>query len=585
MIGRCGKGSLPALGVGIALLGTIVGTNAASTQTFEEFRERCRESAGKPIVQSCMKSGGGDLEACRAKASPAVKACVQKAMTAAHGRPNTPVAIPTEKSDPELALRAPAAGFVAPPRTISDITAILDSEKPDPGRINELKAKADAPPPTGGSRRDLAWFYYQRGNARANLGRLKDAIDDANKAMEVGRGAIDANMMGRLQQFAAIQYGFAGNLQRAVAIFKDQIRDTDTPGAKGYLFNSARNVAGFLIHMGDIEQADAYLRRSQALLQEARTSGMPLWRASYVSLGQSFEADHEDHRAIIFEARGQLREAEAAYRQAELRRRASVKGVLAFKNPPTESQILQHADALVLNQARMKARQGRFAEAEADARRALLARLKDTGKYHTLTPRFMIGLTNVLVEQGRYGDAETLARAAIEINREMGVAEDSHWAVNARVGLGNILTLQRKLPEAAAVYAEIDKAIVGWEPRRREALELNTMRILSLYASGQIEKGIATAQALLKQQASRQGEAHFDTAGTRGTLAIGYMRAGRPADAVREFKAALPVLAAAARENADDENASLVATRNLRLQSIAEAYIGLRRQEPHGIRR
>ncbi len=223
----------------------------------------------------------------------------------------------------------------------------------------------------------------------------------------------------------------------------------------------------------------------------------------------------------------------------------------------------------------MKARQGRLAEAEADARRALLARLKDQGKYHTTTPRFMMGLTNVLVEQGRYGDAETLARAAIEINREMGVADDSHWAVNARVGLGNILTLQRKLPEAAAVYAEIDKAIAGWEPRRREALELNNMRILSLYASGQIEAGIATAQALLKQQTSRLGEAHFDTAGARGTLAIGYMRAGRHADAVREFKAALPVLAAAARENADDDNASLVAARNLRLQNIAEAYIGL----------
>jgi len=183
--------------------------------------------------------------------------------------------------------------------------------------------------------------------------------------------------------------------------------------------------------------------------------------------------------------------------------------------------MLQHADSLVVHQARMKVRQGRLAEAEADARRALLARLKDTGKYHTTTPRFMMGLANVLVEQGRYGDAETLARAAIEINREMGVAEDSHWAVAARLGLGNILTLQRKLPEAAAVYAEIDKAIAGWEPRRREALELNNMRILSLYASGQIEKGIATAQALLKQQATRLGETHFDTAGARGTLAMG----------------------------------------------------------------
>ena len=181
-----------------------------------------------------------------------------------------------------------------------------------------MKAKAHAPPPAGGSRRDLAWFYYGRGQARAQLSRLNDAIDDANKAMEVGHGAIDAHMMGRLQQFAGIQHGFAGNLKQALAVYQDQIRDTDAPGARGYFFNASRNVAGFLIQMGDIGQADAYLRRSQALLQEARTSGLPGWRTSYASLGQSWEADHEDHRAIIFEARGQLREAETAYRQAEL---------------------------------------------------------------------------------------------------------------------------------------------------------------------------------------------------------------------------------------------------------------------------
>jgi len=186
-----------------------------------------------------------------------------------------------------------------------------------------------------------------------------------------------------------------------------------------------------------------------------------------------------------------------------------------------------------------------------------------------------MGLARILLEQGRYGDAETLARAAIQINREMGVADDSHWAVKARVGLGNILTLQRKLPEAAAVYSEIDKAIAGWEPRRREGLELDNTRILLLYASGQIEVGIATAQALLKQQTSRLGEAHFDTALARGTLAMGYALASRHADAAREFKAAIPLLVATARENADDENATLVAARNLRLQNIAEAYISL----------
>ena len=58
-------------------------------------------------------------------------------------------------------------------------------------------------------------------------------------------------------------------------------------------------------------------------------------------------------------------------------------------------------DFTVLSQARVKARQGRFAEAEVDARRALLSQLKNQGKYSPVTPRFIGGLADILVEQGR----------------------------------------------------------------------------------------------------------------------------------------------------------------------------------------
>ena len=549
--------------------------------TLQEAIEQCRQSVGRPIVQSCMGGGhrgvvvGADLESCKAKASPAVKACVEKTMNAAHGRANVPVAIPAAKPlEVPLQLSVRAA-FVPPPRTISDITAILEAEKPDNQQIQKLKVAADAPPPTGGSKGDLAWFFYHRGNARAQLGRINDAIDDANKAMEVGRGALHAREFGRLQQFAGLQYSFAGNPKQALAVFQAQIRDTDTKGAKGHLFGGYRQIAGFLIQMGDIEQADAYLRRNVALIQEARTSGFPLWREAYATLGQAFEADVDFHRAQIFEARGQFREAEAAYRQAELRRIASVSGVLSMKNPHAESLVLQGIDLMVLGQARMKARQGRLAEAESDARRALLSRLKKEGKYNTVTSKYVMGLADVLVEQGRYGEAEKLARVALEINREVGVAADAQSTAQVLSFLGSTLNLQRKSTEAAAVYAELDKAIVKWEPQRRQAFELNGSRIYALYSSGQVDAGLAAAQALLKREISRVGEKHFDTAVARGTVAIGLVRANKRADAIREFRTAIPVMMAAARENADDDDTTVVAARRLRLQDIVEAYIGL----------
>jgi tetratricopeptide (TPR) repeat protein len=133
----------------------------------------------------------------------------------------------------------------------------------------------------------------------------------------------------------------------------------------------------------------------------------------------------------------------------------------------------------------------------------LLSRLKDQGKYNPQTTRFVTGLASVLVEQGRYADAEKLVRTALEIQRTVGVPDNTHFSAQIMSQLGAILTFQRKPQEAAKVYAELDKAIVGWEPARKQILELNGSRITALFASGQIEAGLAAAQELLKREIKR----------------------------------------------------------------------------------
>ena len=140
--------------------------------------------------------------------------------------------------------------------------------------------------------------------------------------------------------------------------------------------------------------------------------------------------------------------------------------------------------------------------------------------------------------------------------------------------LAGILRLEGKNDEANTMFARIDAAVAKWEPQRRQIFELNPSRILSLYGSGQLDAGIAAAERLVKRQVGRVGEDHFDAALARGTLAIGLMRAGRDADAIREFKAAIPVMMANAQENADDDT-TLVVARSLRLRTIVESYFAL----------
>jgi hypothetical protein len=57
--------------------------------------EHCRQTAGRPVVEACMSEQGkrAEFEGCRARASPSVRACVRRAMIAVHGRAHVERAI------------------------------------------------------------------------------------------------------------------------------------------------------------------------------------------------------------------------------------------------------------------------------------------------------------------------------------------------------------------------------------------------------------------------------------------------------------------------------------------------------------
>ena len=135
-------------------------------RALEEARRPAAPPLAGPIVEACMggqKGEGPALEACRAKASPSVKACVMAAMNKAHGRANVAISIEDGKAKKETVNLGNAllVGFVPPPRTIADIAAVLDNEKPNPATLAQLKADADKEPSRGLSGDDLAEYYCE----------------------------------------------------------------------------------------------------------------------------------------------------------------------------------------------------------------------------------------------------------------------------------------------------------------------------------------------------------------------------------------------------------------------------------------
>jgi CHAT domain-containing protein/tetratricopeptide (TPR) repeat protein len=469
-----------------------------------------------------------------------------------------------------------SSGYVAPPRTISDVTAILDLEKPDPQSVTRLRSEARAEPKTSMSRAELALFHYGRCQARSALGDVNNARSDCEKAAEFGQGALDTREYERILQGLAIQVRAAGDLRRSLEIYKRMLRPVqEKGGGRGFNFSTNRNIATIYISLGDFNQAESHIRNNDALIQDART-----WKSYAGFRRANWNSEVEWGHAVLFEARGQFREAEAGYRRAETLKRESLALLHTYDGlPPPADQLQQSIDRLIVNQGRMKARQGRLAEGEADVRRALLSRLKATGKYNLRAAQHIGDLADILVEQGRFTEAEQLSRAQLEIHRALGVAKDSRTLADSLNRLAANLNLQGRWQEASLVYDEIDLVIAGWSEAYRGAFTLNENRVTILYAARNIAAGIAAAERLVARASARFGEQQPQTAAMRGLLAVGLTMAGRDADAMREFKLAVPVLTSASLDTDLDDALAHVA-RSQRIAFVIEAYFSLLARTP-----
>jgi CHAT domain-containing protein/tetratricopeptide (TPR) repeat protein len=463
--------------------------------------------------------------------------------------------------------RAQSTAPAAAAGTVADITAILDQQKPTPGSAAKMRAAADEPPLAGAAPAELARFYYKRSEARSTLGRHADALADAESALAAAaKGHLGAPEISLMRQMQGTQYLFLGDPKKAMEAFLLRAREATQAGNNGPLFNTYRSIGSILIHTGDLGQAETYLRKSQALLAQVRTSNIfPLY-------GSNWRAEVAEAAGELAEARGQFAAAEAAYREGELAKRETLGVMAKWPVAPPRSQMEFNIDGMIAAQGRVKARQGRLAEAEADVRQALLNRLTAAGKYTSGTAQETSALADVLVAQGRYPEADKLTRTVLDIYRTIGIADDTKPIVSTLSRLANILNLEGKVREATRVFADIDAATRSWEPKRRDLFSVNVPHIFTLYKTGHVADGITAAQALVTRNTGQFGADSYSTAYARGTLAIGLVAAGRDAEALREFKFAVPILLSNAP---DDDDATGVVLRQRQIQTIIERYMAL----------
>src|SRR5258706_7977733 len=165
-----------------------------------------------------------------------------------------------------------------------------------------------------------------------------------------------------------------------------------------------------------------------------------------------------------------------------------------WKGKPAEGEMERGVDWGLAQEGRVKVKQGRVGEGEADVRRALLSRLSKSGKFHADTAGILAVLVFVIQEQGRYQEAEQLQRQVIDIYRGLGYGPESGQMVNAQVQLAQILNAERQYDAASKLYDQIDLWTANWEPARREAVSGGLARVAVLLSQGSNDKAVEIPQ-------------------------------------------------------------------------------------------
>ncbi len=471
-----------------------------------------------------------------------------------------------------LCLAAPAEAqesgvFITPPRTISDITSILDQDKPDPARRAKIEADAAAQAPAGASRQILAQFYYKRSRSLADLGRHQDAIADIRQATDNSTDYLTEGS--RFDLFLERQLRTLGEYSQAIAVLEQMSRKLDAlPRTKGRQFNINRRMTVNYLSLGDIGRAESYVKKNQALFSEARSwPNIELYRSS-------FESNVENAKARVLEARGRYAEAEVAYQRFLALDRDAMAKSKSWPSPPEPGGFEASIDFGLASLGRVKADQGRVVEAESDVRRALLSRLKTVGKYNGDTAQIIESLAGVLIDQSRYTEVEKLALTNLEIYEALGYAQDSVHRVRSLYRLGVALFAQRRYNDAKVQFALIDTATRGWPPRRSTGFRTSWSRVFVEYYTRNVEAGVELAREHLAFQRDKKGDQHYDTAMARAALASGLTYARRDAEALVEFQLAMPILLNRVRDDEEGDATARLSADN-RLLAVAEANIAL----------
>src|SRR5262249_40861043 len=131
--------------------------------------------------------------------------------------------------------------------------------RPDPAKAAEAKARAEEQPAAGLAGGELARFYYRRGLAAGEIGRLPQQLADLRRAVEVG--GVDTSFM--LQALGSAEF-LAGNPANAIRVAEQRIAIDDRAGVRGRLLSNYAALVRYNVARGNLDEATRWTEKLRA---------------------------------------------------------------------------------------------------------------------------------------------------------------------------------------------------------------------------------------------------------------------------------------------------------------------------------
>ena len=444
--------------------------------------------------------------------------------------------------------------FIAPPRTITDITAILDQQKTtEAGKTEKHRERLAKAAPSTNDPSKLARYFWNKGVSEAKLGKSDQALADFRKAASyLPKAKLRPKDRHNILKSLASAEANGGHFLDGIRIMEKAVEILPSPVAY-------RGLVRLYIVAGNFKAAQKARDRGKAVIARigSKRGGIPPEKKARFGL----EAARMDTE--ILQAQGRWQKAESRIRDAI---GLFEDGIGEERDP---SWLPQQQGELAKNLLK----QGRLVEAEVVARDGLLKALSTLGRNNGTTADVARKLAEVLHAQGREEEAEKLVRSVLDIHKKIGTRTGTRKSVLASRLLGTVLLAKEDWEGAMAEFDRVRGDLQSNLPLFNRMFGQTPALSVALIRNGRSGEVLDLLPRFYEKAKKRTGKKQFGTAKLAGLLAMAYSATDKKREALVHFREAVPVLLTRSRQ-ADDETTSDT-VRETWISMILEEYIGL----------